>query len=275
MATTTDMPAIVPTRPKHRGGTFWLAINVAALAGVALFLRTWHLGNIPGINGDEAWSGVQAVRLVHGEAIAWRTPTGNPVNVFFLLPLAALHAVFPPSFVLLRSVALASGVAALVANYWLCRRVFDLPTAIVSTLLLAVLPINVAYSRFAWDASQSLLATLPVLYLPLWVLRGSRRPRLLSVAAVMALLAAVWVHPTNVFAAPLVVVPLMYARRVDARSAPRRHGFRPAGGTHRVGRFRHDGRVSRLERGEGSSRAGPVEPFSAELPAIVLRRDRV
>src|SRR5262249_37814883 len=112
----------------------------------------------------------------------------------------------------LRSVAVASGLAALVVNYLLCRRAFDMPTAIVSTMLLALLPVNIAYSRFAWDASHSLLATLPVLYLPLL---GARRadPRLICIPALLAYAAAILVHPTNVFAAPLLVAPLACARR--------------------------------------------------------------
>ncbi len=195
------------------GSTVGLAVNALLLLAAALWLRVWNLGNIPGINGDEAWSGVQAMRLVHGEPIAWWTPTGNPVNVFFLVPLAALHAVFSPSFALLRTVSVVSGVAALGANYGLCRRAFDRPTAIISTLLLALLPIDIAYSRFAWDASQSLLAVVLVLYLPLILLRGPGRSSGWLVATLVALGAAVWVHPTNVFAAPLVVVPAAYARR--------------------------------------------------------------
>lgn len=197
-------------------GSFWLAANTVALLAVALAMRAWRLGNIPGLNGDEAWSGVQALALVQGGAVDWWTPTGNPINVFFVFPLAALHAVFAPSFALLRSVALASGILALVANYWLCRRVFDARTALVSTLLLALLPINIAYSRFAWDASQSLLATVLVLYLPLCHYRWRRGTASLPVAGIVALAAAILVHPTNIFAAPLVAVPIAYAWRHKA-----------------------------------------------------------
>ncbi len=192
-----------------------LAVNGVALLAVAVFLRCWHLDNIPGCNGDEAWSGVQALRLLRGESIEWFTPTGNPINVFFFLPLVVLHAFAPPSFTLLRLTPLASGLAALAVNYRLCRRAFDARTAIVSTLILALLPIDVAYSRFAWDASQSVLATLFVLYLPLIASRADGGRGRLSLAAMVALAAAIVVHPTNVFAAPLLVAPLLYQRRRD------------------------------------------------------------
>jgi hypothetical protein len=205
--------------PKARRGsesTFWLACVTVALVTVAIAMRVWHLGNLPGINGDEAWSGVQAMRLVRGEPFAWRTPTGNPVNVFFLAPLAALHLMFAPSFTLLRSVAVLSGIAALGANFVLCRRAFDARSAVVSTALLAILPINVAYSRFAWDASQTLLVTVFVLYLPLIYLRRTDRGGTFPIAAMYALAAALLVHPTNVFAAPLIVAPIGFAWRENA-----------------------------------------------------------
>ena len=62
---------------------------------------------------------------------------------------------------------MASGVAALGANFWLCRRIFGHRAAMVSTTVLAVMPIAIAYSRFAWDTSQTILATVLVLYLAL------------------------------------------------------------------------------------------------------------
>jgi hypothetical protein len=210
------LDAVSPlVRPSaSRGGdNLLLATVTALLVATAVFLRIWQLGNLPGVNGDEAWSGVQALRLLKGEPFSWRTPTGNPINVFLMLPLVALHAVFAPSFGLLRSVAVVSGLLALVLNYPLCRRAFDRRTAIVSTVLLAILPVNIAYSRFAWDASQSLLATVLVLYLPLIWLRRGRGLNSFPVGAMLALAAAIVVHPTNVFSVPLVVVPIAYARR--------------------------------------------------------------
>jgi len=214
MTAVADTPAAVlhPTRCRAGAGLPLLAA-IACLLGVAVFFRVWQLASVPGVNGDEAWSGVQATRLVHGEPIAWRTPSGNPVNVFFLLPLAALQAMFSPSFALLRSVAVISGLAAIAVNWWLCRRAYDTRTAVVSTLLVALLPINIAYSRFAWDSSQTLLFTLLVMYLPLiWIRRwpGSRG---WLVGAAVAFAAAAVVHPTNIFTAPLVAVPIVYARR--------------------------------------------------------------
>ena len=44
----------------------FLLLNALALLLAAIWLRGHSLGNIPGVNGDEAWYGVQAWRMLHG-----------------------------------------------------------------------------------------------------------------------------------------------------------------------------------------------------------------
>jgi hypothetical protein len=199
-----------------------MALGALGLVLVTVWFRCRCLGNIPGINGDEAWYGVQAVEMLHDGSRWCRTPTGNPANPFFLGPLTLLHAWLPSSVALLRSVAVASGLAALAVNWLLCRWVFDRATAAVSTVLLAIWPVAIVYSRFAWDASQSVLATLPVVYLSLATLQFPRRRWLLGPATVLAIGAAVWVHPTNLFAAGIAVAAmgLWQRRRPHASRAP-------------------------------------------------------
>lgn len=200
-----------------------MGLCALGLVVVGVWFRCRCLGNVPGVNGDEAWYGVQAVAMLRDGSFWVRTPTGNPPNPFFLGPLVLLHAWFPPSVGLLRSVAVASGLGALLVNWLLCRSVFDRATAAVSTVLLAIWPVSIVYSRFAWDASQSLLATLPVVYLSLATLRFPQRRRLLVPATLAAIGAAGWVHPTNLFAAGIAVAALGLWRRRHAsraRTAP-------------------------------------------------------
>ncbi len=198
-------------------------VSALAMVLVAVWFRGRSLENIPGTNGDEAWYGVQALEVLAEGEFRLRTPTGNPVNLFFLGPAVLLHAWLPPSMALLRLVSVLSGIAMLGINWLFCRWVFDRRTAVVSTVLLAVLPINIAYSRFAWDASQSVAATLPVVYLSLAAVRfGQWRGRLLA-AAVVAEVAACLVHPTNLLAGAAIVaaavacIDRQRARRIAVR----------------------------------------------------------
>ena len=208
------LPHDLPMKLPSCWGRAICAAQMVALLAAAVGLRAWKLDSLPGINGDEGWYGVQAMRVVAGEPVVWHTPTGNFVNPLFFGPLVLLHLWLPPGFGLLRVVPLVSGVAALVVNYLLCSRTFDKRTALISTAILAVLPVNIAYSRFAWDASQSLLVTLFVVYLPLLAVNDPRRS---IVPSLVALAAAVIVHPTNLFAAPCVVVALAWRGRARLR----------------------------------------------------------
>ena len=219
-----DCTAVVakPIRRPRTDPRIWrwfVALNVVGVILAGVLLRCRGLGNLPGINGDEAWYGVQAELLLQGQPIAWRTPSGNLINPLFFVPQLAMHAIFRPSFIVLRATAVASGLAALVLNFWLCRRVLGRETAIISTTVLAALPIDIAYSRLAWDASQSLLATLPCVYLPLWAVVEEKLKLRLSVATIAALVAAIVVHPTNLFVAPITIACLAYAWRKPLLSA--------------------------------------------------------
>lgn len=195
-----------PARLRNQSQWAWWC---AALIFVALFFRVWKLGNVPGMNGDEAWLGCKAIRFVHGESLQWRTNSGNLMNVWFFFPLAGLNAVFPPSFVLLRVVAATSGVFALPLNWWLCRRTFDTKTAWASTTLLAVLPVNIAYSRFGWEPSQIVLFSLPVLYTACLAARELRRRWRWLVLGIVLLLIAMNVHPTAIFLSPFLMSALV------------------------------------------------------------------
>ncbi len=201
----------------------WLpVIHVTGLLLASLWFRCAWLNNIPGLNGDEAWYGVQALEVLHGEDFQIETPTGNPPNLLFFGPLLLLHALFPPSVALLRTVAVGSGIAALVINWVCCRWVFDRRTAVISTVVLAILPISIAYSRFAWDASQSVAITLPVLYLSLASVRfADRRGRFLLAAVLMQWIACL-VHPANAFVGLAIAVALaVWVREGGVRRATR------------------------------------------------------
>ncbi|NIP86667.1 MAG: hypothetical protein GTO03_14330 [Planctomycetales bacterium] len=205
----------------------WLLVaNVAALLALAVFFRGWRLDHVPGVNGDEAWIGVQALRWLDGQSPSWRTPTGNPINVFHFLPQVCLHRLLPPSITLLRMPVLVSGLLALVVNYVLCRRVFGRAAAVSSTTLLALLPVNIAYSRFAWDASQTLLFSLPVIYGSLLAVQRPWQPIRWLLLATACQLAALVVHPTNVFLAPFPALAAGFVFRPLLAAPLRRGGWR-------------------------------------------------
>jgi hypothetical protein len=174
-----------------------VAIGTLVMGGLAL--RVIALGNLPGINGDEARYGAQVMALKAGHWPDLRSGTGLPPNPLYTGPLCLIHLVAPgPSFALLRSVALASGLLVVGLCYPLLARVIGRWAALLATALLACSPVLIAYSRFGWDQSQAPLVGLLAVSLVLrrrWLLAG------------LAFFAALLVHPTNVFLAPVLIGP--------------------------------------------------------------------
>jgi len=188
------------------------ALGVSALLFAAVAVRVFAIDRLPGINGDEARYGAQVMALKSGQWPDLRSGTGLPPNPFYTGPLYLIHCVAPgPSFLLLRSVSLLSGVLAVGLSYPLLAGTIGRRAAGVAVLLLASSPVLIAYSRFGWDQSQAPLAGLVCLAL---VLR--RRWRL----AALAFLAALVVHPTNVFLAPVLLGPALVETCVALRRLP-------------------------------------------------------
>ncbi len=195
----------------------WEMICVFTIV-VGLVWRAWQFGEVPGVNGDEAWYGVQSQRFldeyVYGkslplaERVNFRTPTGNIWNPFLMIPRIFLDAGFEPSVSSLRLPALISGVLTLFVNWWLCQRALNCATAWLTTALLSVLPIALIYSRLGWDSCQSILFCLPLVYLPWISEKAAWSGRRTAAWLFLALAAALVVHPTNIFLVPMTVVLL-------------------------------------------------------------------
>ncbi len=174
----------------------YLSIFVAAL-----IFRFWGLENIPGINADEADYGVRVLDLLSGTAgISLRTNTGNILNPFYTGILFILQPFLPTSFWVLRLPALITGIALIPTSYLLVRNLYGHRTALTVALLTACLPVNLAYSRFGWDTSQTTFACLLILYLAM-----TRKWIWLSIAGFASFL----IHPTNIFLIPAAVAPLL------------------------------------------------------------------
>src|SRR5438270_649405 len=82
-------------------------------------------GTIPGINGDEAWYGVQMESMLAGRPFAWATPSGLPLNPIHVGPLAMALWASGPVFWVLRAPAVASGLLLLPIAYVLLSRALD------------------------------------------------------------------------------------------------------------------------------------------------------
>jgi hypothetical protein len=180
---------------------------IVVLLGTAIAFRLMHLSTMPGVSGDEGWWGMNAIAWLDGRPYEARTTSGNPTDLFLLIPLGLVHAIAPPSFGLLRAVPAAVNVLALPITFWFTRRLFGGVTAWIHTIALAIAPAAIAHSRLTQDPSQSIFWTGIVIYLSLLGLADRRHAWMWSGAAVLAFPIALWTHPTNIFIAPFLALP--------------------------------------------------------------------
>lgn len=176
---------------------------------------------MPGLDGDEGWWGVQALRWLHGQPYEARTTSGNPIDVLLLVPLGLAHGLWAPSFTLLRTVPSVLNLVALPIAFLLVRRLYGSTTAWIQTVATAVLPTAIAHSRLCQDPSQSIPWTVIVVGLSLLSVSDRSRPWVYGIGACVTFVVAVRTHPTNVFVAPFVVLSVVRAIGAGLPTAPR------------------------------------------------------
>ncbi len=210
------MEPAAPTVPPNRRSIDAIGVALGAAVLVSVAFRIYALGRLPGVNGDEAWYGVNAAGVLGGEGL-WRTPNGNVPGPLHSGLLVLLQLVAAPSFALLRVPSVLASLGQMALTWWVVRRHLDPQTGAIALVLTAVLPVNVAYARFGWDPSHSGLVAIVAAH---FALAG------VAWASALAFLFALLVHPTNVFLAPFLLLAGLGA-------AARRSGWRRA--LHRAG----------------------------------------
>jgi len=174
----------------HRPQPLYLAALVTALA-----VRTIALDRWPGINGDEAWYGVNVQEWLHGGTPFVTTGVGNPLSPIHSGLLLAFSSLFDASAAVLRAPEALLGWLAVALAYPLLRQPLGARAAMLVTMGLAVSATAVGYARIGWDPSGTPFISVLAIGCAL-----HNRP----VLALTALGAGWLIHPTNVFLAPAV-----------------------------------------------------------------------
>ncbi|HEU4581546.1 MAG TPA: hypothetical protein VFS67_24980 [Polyangiaceae bacterium] len=124
---------------------------LGAVLAAALVVRLVALDHVPGVNGDETVFPVHAAEWRSGTPLSQlRTGTNLPMNPVFFGIVVALSYLLPPSFWTVRLAAVISSVLGVVLGLWAFRK-RGWSFAAIFGLLMAVLPIQLGYSRLAWD----------------------------------------------------------------------------------------------------------------------------
>jgi 4-amino-4-deoxy-L-arabinose transferase-like glycosyltransferase len=197
--------ADAPMRGVPLAGEIALGVAVGALA---LFFRTYRFGDFPpGLWYDEAVNGVEALTILHNHTIVLWSESNDGRATLFLYLLAGAIKLFGTSEAALRVVPVAAGMGAVVAFYFLARRLLTREAALAAAALFAVSRWAVTFSRIAWEASLVPVIEITSVYLLLRALET--RSRVCFALGGVTLAAGLYTYVA--FRMVPVVVPFMLA----------------------------------------------------------------
>jgi len=182
---------------------------LALLILAALGLRFFRLTSLPLLEADEAYYGLQTLRLLRGDSFAWRTPSGNMLSPLFVATQAPILALTGPTVWALRLPAALGGLAAALLAFRVGGRITGSLGAWMAALILLTLPAAVLFSRYGCEFSQT-----PFVGLVAAGLAWHGRVRLFWLWIGFSLVA----HPTNIFLLPFFF-PALFVRFLMANPA--------------------------------------------------------
>ncbi|MBE7559962.1 glycosyltransferase family 39 protein [bacterium] len=129
---------------------------LACVLLLALALRVPSLADVPyGLFYDEASNMHEAMRIAErGEHFVY-TPANNGHPALYLYQMAGLFKLLGVTTTAARLTSALSGVLAVLLMFFLARRLFDEPTALVAAALLAVSRWHLTFSRIAFSGVQA------------------------------------------------------------------------------------------------------------------------
>jgi 4-amino-4-deoxy-L-arabinose transferase-like glycosyltransferase len=203
----------IPTREaawrylEERLGPYRIDLAViAALTVLAAVLRVVVLQDVPpGLHGDEAWTGIDARRVLDEGWIGPYVPSalGQPTGPLYFA--AAFIKVFGDTYFAIRFSMAVLGIVTIPVAYLTFRVMFERPLAAFGALLLALSLWHLHYSRIAFMViSAPLIELLTLLFLFLGMKTGRWLPYALAGLAFGAGIYTYNAYP--IFALPLAVL---------------------------------------------------------------------
>ncbi len=159
----------------------WAILLILALA---LFFRFWQINSLPGgLFPDEAANGLDINSIFHGEVQPFYE-RGNGREALFFYFLAAVVAAFGRGPWQHHIVSAGFGFAAVIAVYFLAKRMFGKNVALLASFFMAISSYAVTVTRTAFRANTvPLLSTLTIFFLVKFFQSDDKKTKHWSAAA--------------------------------------------------------------------------------------------
>ena len=198
----------------------WELLAIALLTVLAAFLRVYRLGDIPnGFHGDEAWNGIDAVRILNEGWIGVYTPgaLGNMTGPIYLT--AFLFWLSDASIFTVRLSMAFFGIAAVPATHLLLRLGFGRWVALFGAFALTVSYWHMHFSRLGFQLVSLPFAAVLAAAALLWAMRSQNRWSWLVAGAFMGLLPYTYLaFPAFVASAAVTLAVYLFLQRNQGKS---------------------------------------------------------
>jgi 4-amino-4-deoxy-L-arabinose transferase-like glycosyltransferase len=115
---------------------------------LGIFMRIYHVDSIPpGLHGDEAWSGIEAVEILEGRPYTPYSPNVYGQTTLYFYFVAFLFKLLGVTPVAIRLVSVVFGILTIPAFYLLARKACSAEVALCASFLLAVSRWHITLSR--------------------------------------------------------------------------------------------------------------------------------
>src|SRR3954465_6952531 len=126
-------------------------LAVIAITLLAAAVRIYRIESFPpGLHGDEAWTGLDARRVLDEGWIGPYVPSalGQPSGPLYWT--AAVFKLIGDGLLQLRLSMALLGIATVPLTYWAARQMFDRRTALIAAVLMAFMSWHIMFSRTAF-----------------------------------------------------------------------------------------------------------------------------
>ncbi len=193
----------------------WELLALFLLTAAAAFLRIYRLGDIPdGFNGDEAWNGLDALRILDQGWIGVYTPgaLGNLTGPIYLTALTVW--LFDASIFSVRLSMALFGILAVPATHLFLRLGFGRQVALIGTVVLTVSYWHLHFSRMGYQLISLPLVVAAAGAAMLWAMRTQNRWIWFAAGAVLGLVPYTYLaFPSFVAAVAGFLAVYLYLKR--------------------------------------------------------------
>lgn len=194
-----------------------IALLVFVLA-LGIFVRVYRLGSWPPLQGDEAISGVYALRWITQKSahVIGQRQYFSPAYVLLQIPFVAVYG---NTLLALRLSSLLYGLLTILAAFTTARRLWKQKAALVAAASAAILPLSVVMgARLGWEPSLAFPIVAWALYFAVVAWQCNSIAAATACGAFLAI--GTYVHPAAVLAMPGMVVGAVLSGRVWSHYRP-------------------------------------------------------